>query len=286
MKEISNYTPNKEVVDDLGRVSGIFLVDKPVNLTSHDIVDQYRKKFNTRKVGHAGALDPFATGLLVILVGKALKLSESFLNLSKEYIAEILIGVSTDSFDIEGKVLDYIKTDLVSSDSNLTEENIKKELASFKGENNQYVPVFSSVKVNGNKLRELARSYDSFEIIESNNKRVVKFKRTRNSKEEILEVDLPIKRINIYEIDVLESFDIKYIDLKNSYTNLKGVVDQLDKIEDINNRSEISFKIVKIKVKCSKGTYIRQLAYDIGIRLGYPAMLVNLRRTGVGDYSI
>src|SRR5690606_2631044 len=136
---------------------GILLVNKPVGKTSHDIVYEQRKELQTRKIGHAGALDPYASGLLIILVGKATKLSDSFLNLDKTYEADILFGVETDSGDLEGKVIN-IKDKI----SNIKNTDLQIALNKFSPSYMQYVPVYSSVNVDGKKLRKLAREYDSF----------------------------------------------------------------------------------------------------------------------------
>ncbi len=287
MKDLSDYTANELTLDEYGRPNGIVIADKPEGKTSHDIVDEYRRKLNTRKVGHAGALDPFATGVLIILVGKALKLSDKFLNLNKEYEAEVLIGISTDSFDIEGRVLKYIKGGLDLTDKNLSNENIIKELTSFKGEYDQYVPVFSSVKVNGDKLRELARSSERFELIEEEGKRVVVFYKNINNKEvEYKRVELPLKKVNIYSIEDTTKSYITLSEL-SSRDNFKNVISQINPVDTSSiNLDNIKYISLKFKVSCSKGTYIRQLAYDIGSKLGYPSMLINLRRTRVGEFGI
>lgn len=131
--------------------SGILLVDKPTDWTSHDVVNFVRFRFNVKKVGHCGTLDPSATGLLVLLLGKATKQSEPLSKSDKAYEGTILFGVETDSQDMEGEVVAEKDT------SSLTEEKVRAEFAKFAGEQEQLPPMFSAVKKDGKKLYELAR---------------------------------------------------------------------------------------------------------------------------------
>ncbi|MBN1354581.1 MAG: tRNA pseudouridine(55) synthase TruB, partial [Candidatus Omnitrophica bacterium] len=132
---------------------GIILIDKPEGMTSHDVVEFIRKRFRFHKVGHAGTLDPMATGLLIILVGKFTKKFALFSGYDKEYNAVMRLGVSTDTGDKEGNVLEdrgiaqYIKE----------AEDIERVLPYFRGEIKQLPPMYSAKKVNGRKLYELAR---------------------------------------------------------------------------------------------------------------------------------
>jgi tRNA pseudouridine55 synthase len=132
-------------------MNGILLIDKPQGLTSHDVVFKIRKKVGIKKVGHGGTLDPLATGLLLILVGKATKKSNNFTQAKKKYEFDCRLGISTDTDDAEGKVL---KTADISA---LSSEEIINAVTSFKGEIVQEVPKYSAVKVNGKKLYQLAR---------------------------------------------------------------------------------------------------------------------------------
>jgi len=133
-------------------MDGILVVNKPSGITSHDVVDFIRRKFNIKRVGHAGTLDPLATGVLVMLLGKATKLSNTFLNDDKEYIAKLYFGKSTDTQDSQGKVLE--EKNIAPIDI----ENIKKALENFKGEIEQIPPMVSAIKHKGKKLYELARA--------------------------------------------------------------------------------------------------------------------------------
>lgn len=151
-------------------MNGIIVVDKPSGYTSRDVVNILTKKFNTRKVGHTGTLDPLATGVLVICMGKALKICELITDYKKEYIADVIIGYETDMLDITG-------TKTKESIVNITKEQVINVLNSFLGESKQEVPMYSAIKINGKKLYEYARSGQ--------------------------EVQVPVRDINVYELELL-----------------------------------------------------------------------------------
>lgn len=132
-------------------MDGILLVDKPAGMTSHDVVDLIRRQFDIKKAGHAGTLDPAATGLLVVLIGKATKLSSKFTSGDKEYEAVMTLGRRTDSGDAEGEILSE------SDFRGITEERIREAFRSFEGETEQIPPMFSAVRHKGKRLYELAR---------------------------------------------------------------------------------------------------------------------------------
>lgn len=201
------------------QVDGILIIDKDKDMTSHDVVDAIRKKFRIKKVGHAGTLDPNATGVLVILLGKGTKRSQDLLQEEKEYIATMKLGQRTDSADCKGKIISEKE---VSS----TGEEISSVVGSFLGETEQVPPMVSAKKVKGKRLYKLARKG--------------------------IEVERKPRKINISEIEV----------------------------------EKIDLPIVVFRVACSKGTYIRQLADDIGEKLGCGAHLTELRRTRSGDFTL
>ena len=151
-------------------MDGIVVVDKPSGYTSRDVVNILTKKFNTRKVGHTGTLDPLATGVLVICMGKALKICELITDYKKEYIADVIIGYETDMLDITG-------TKTKESIVDITKEQVINVLNSFLGESKQEVPMYSAIKINGKKLYEYARSGQ--------------------------EVQVPVRDINVYELKLL-----------------------------------------------------------------------------------
>jgi len=198
----------------------IFVIDKPRGPTSHDIVDIVRRTFNIKKVGHAGTLDPMATGVLVILTGKCTKESGRLLNDDKEYEAELTLGATSDTEDAEGVITNSGKS--LDIDPIL----IKEAFRAFLGPIEQVPSAYSAVKYKGKKLYELARKG--------------------------IKVEIEPRKITILRLDI----------------------------------TEISMPKVKFCVTCSKGTYIRRLAADIGERLGCGAYLSALRRTRSGRFTI
>ncbi|MBQ9834135.1 MAG: tRNA pseudouridine(55) synthase TruB [Bacilli bacterium] len=155
--------------------NGILIINKPAGPTSRDIVNKLNKIFNTKKIGHTGTLDPIATGVLVICIGKYTKLVNELTALDKEYVATIKFGVLTDTLDITGNILKVEET------KEYPIEKIKEVLDSFLGESVQETPKYSAVKINGKKLYEYARSKE--------------------------EIELPKRKITISEIEVL-NYDI------------------------------------------------------------------------------
>ena len=136
---------------------GVLLVDKPQGMTSHDIVARMRRVFRIKKIGHAGTLDPMATGLLLILVGKATKVSQFLMSMDKEYTGTVKLGEATDSQDADGEI---VETKTVPE---LTQADLEKEMATFMGDQYQTPPMFSAKKVNGQKLYKLARQGKTIE---------------------------------------------------------------------------------------------------------------------------
>lgn len=201
-------------------MNGIIIVNKEKGFTSRDVTSIIRKIFNTSKVGHAGTLDPLATGVLVVALGTGLKILEYLSSDEKEYIATTSLGFETDTLDLEG--IEVKRVDNYSTDKNKVEEILK----SFLGKYNQEVPKYSSVKVNGKKLYYYAR----------NNEEVV----------------LPTREVEIKEIELISFEDNKF-----------------------------TFRVV-----VSKGTYIRSLIRDIGIKLGIPCSMSDLERTRQGNFQI
>ena len=205
----------------------IILLDKPLDWTSFQAVNKLKYKLKNEfnlpkkfKIGHAGTLDPRATGLLIVCTGKFTKKIQEIQDAPKEYITEIKIGVQTESYDTE-------KPEILHQDySQITEDFIHETLSKFVGEIDQKPPVFSAIKIDGNRAYDLARKGE--------------------------EVEMKSRKTTIHYL------------------------------KDI----EIDLPFVRFTVGCSKGTYIRSLAHDIGQELGVGAYLTNLRRTKIGDYSI
>ena len=153
----------------------IILINKPKGYTSRDIVNIVSKKLNTKKVGHFGTLDPLADGLLIIGTGSYTKLGNFLKDDTKEYIAEVLIGASTDTYDTEGTILEKLE------DVSITKEEIENILKLFQKTYNQEVPIYSATKVNGKKLYEYARSG--------------------------IKVELPKKGVTIYDIELIDLYE-------------------------------------------------------------------------------
>lgn len=159
-------------------LAGILLIDKPTGVTSHDVVNQVRRQTGVRRVGHAGTLDPLATGLLIILVGREFTKKQSkFLKQDKEYLGEVQLGVETDSYDVDGKI---VKEASWNELEKIAQPDLEKVLEKFRGEITQTVPAYSAVKVKGQKLYEKAR------------------------RGEINQQDLPSREVNIKELKLID----------------------------------------------------------------------------------
>lgn len=138
-------------------MDGIILINKPKNVTSRDVVNQVGKILKNKKIGHTGTLDPIATGVLVLCVGKYTKLVDLITSYEKEYISTVLVGTETDTLDVTGNILNKV-------DVKLEEDKLIQALKSFKGDYIQEVPIYSAVKINGKKLYEYARNNESIDL--------------------------------------------------------------------------------------------------------------------------
>jgi tRNA pseudouridine55 synthase len=204
----------------------VLLIDKPLNWTSFQVVNklrwEIRQRFNIKKikVGHAGTLDPLATGLLIICTGKQTKEIHVYQGQIKEYTGTITLGATTPSYDLETEINETFST------KHITEDLLKKTTKQFIGDIQQKPPIFSAIKKDGKRLYELARKGETTEIAS--------------------------RQVTISE------FEITKIDLQ-----------------------KVDFRVV-----CSKGTYIRSLAFDFGKALNSGAHLSALRRTKIGNFSV
>lgn len=199
---------------------GFLNIYKPKGMTSHDVVATMRRVLHIKQIGHTGTLDPFAEGVLPVCIGKATRLIE-YLDDDKEYFAEIKFGIETDTYDLDGKVVEV-------SDKKVTEDEISVLLPKLRGEIFQMPPVYSAIKINGKKLYEYAR----------------------------------------------EGKDVK-IEPRKVF---------IEKLELVNFDNE--HQSAKILVKCSKGTYIRSIAHDLGAAACCGAHLTKLVRTQAGRFLI
>lgn len=258
------YTLNNLERDEFARPSGVLAMKKEAGITSHDLVDQVRRKIDFRKVGHAGTLDTFATGLMLILVGKATKLTEGLIIKNKQYRARVLLGISTDTQDIEGVVLKQ------NVEKKVNKQEVEKVLEDFIGDTEQYVSAYSSVKVDGDKLRVLMRNNNYKPEVKYNEEgdKIIDMIPLDPERNKAFKVEIPKRVISISELKLEDFGEVKAQDYQ------------------VNTDSEEPFQYIDIVISCSKGTYIRQLAEDIGTRLGLPAMLIKLERTMIADISL
>lgn len=200
-------------------IHGVINVYKEKGFTSHDVVAKLRGILKQKKIGHTGTLDPDAVGVLPVCLGNATRLCDMLTDRNKEYIAELLLGVVTDTQDMTGNVQKR-------SEVHLEWEQIRKVIESFQGISEQIPPMYSAIKVNGRKLYELAR--------------------------EGKEIERKPRTIQIMEIEI----------------------------------QEISLPLIRMRVVCSKGTYIRTLCHDIGERLGCGGAMKSLVRSRVGEFLL
>lgn len=201
-------------------MDGLLVINKPIGWTSFDVVAKIRGKLKVRKIGHTGTLDPMATGVLVLCLGKATKLAQQMIGLDKEYIAEITLGAVSNTDDAEGEIV-------VNKEAGVkSETEIRRALEKFKGAIMQVPPIFSAKKIQGRRAYDLARKGR--------------------------EVKLEPVEVVIYKIELLG----------------------------------YKWPVVKVRVSCGKGTYMRALARDLGEVLGTGGYLTKLERTRVGKYSI
>lgn len=199
---------------------GLLLVDKKAGLTSHDVVERFRRRAKVKKAGHTGTLDPLATGLLVLCVGKATRLQAYLMGMEKIYEGVIQFGWATDSYDAAGEPAgEPVPVDVEHVD-------FAPHLARYTGEIEQMPPAFSAKKIDGVRAYELARKGQ--------------------------EVKLQPKRVTIYELEILGREQSR----------------------------------VRFRARCSAGTYMRSLAHDLGVSIGIPAHLSDLRRTAIGTFRV
>ena len=200
-------------------INGIIIVNKETGFTSHDVVAKLRGICGQKKIGHTGTLDPAATGVLPVCLGSGTKLCDMLTDRDKEYVAELLLGVETDTQDTTGSVLR-------ESPVTVTEEEVSRACLSFLGDYDQIPPMYSALKVDGKNLYELARAGK--------------------------EVERKARRVRILELEILE----------------------------------MRLPVVKLRVVCSKGTYIRTLCSDIGQKLGCGGAMQSLQRTKAGRFRL
>ena len=207
-------------MQDFSSLDGAILIDKPAGPTSHDVVDAIRRRFQIKKVGHCGTLDPNATGLLIIVLGRGTKLSEKLMGDDKVYEGTIKFGESTDSYDADGELTASLPVPM------MTLEQLNEEAAKFIGDQMQIPPMVSAIKKNGVPLYKLARKG--------------------------IEVEREPRLIHIYNFRF----------------------------------TKYSEPLGEFRVACTKGTYVRSIAHDLGQKLGCGAHLASLRRSVSGKFDV
>jgi tRNA pseudouridine55 synthase len=239
------------------KLDGVLLLNKPQGISSNLALQKVKRLFGAKKAGHTGTLDPLATGLLPICLGEATKFSSYGIDAPKEYIATIQLGITTSTYDVEGEVLTQTKVDI-------SKDQILEVLNGFIGQISQIPPIYSAIKLNGKALYKYAR--------------------------ENIEVDIAPRIVTIESIEFLEFLAN---DTYSTYLNsglgegakkrttctqkyIRSEFSTHDNVQDSKTKS-----IFVIKVRSSKGTYIRSLAFDIGQKLGCGATLKALKRTEV-----
>lgn len=227
-------------------MDGVLNIDKPAGLTSHDVVAQVRRILHERRVGHTGTLDPFATGVLAILVGRATRLAQFLSGVEKEYEAVIRLGYATDTGDVTGIPIAGSDGDsqaggaMADQVERWSGEQIEAALESLRGEIDQVPPMYSAKKQGGRKLYELARRGE--------------------------EVERKPVKVCVYKFEPINLATKPRPELLKD--NRDGTFD------------------FAVRVECSAGTYVRTLAEDFGKRLGVGAHLAELRRTRVGNFQV
>ncbi len=207
-------------MQDFSALDGAILIDKPAGPTSHDVVDAIRRKFGIKKVGHCGTLDPNATGLLIIVLGRGTKLSERLMGDDKVYEGTMKFGEATDSYDADGELTSSLPVPL------LTLDQLNEEAATFIGDQMQVPPMVSAIKKGGVPLYKLARKG--------------------------IEVEREPRLIHIYNFRF----------------------------------TEYNEPLAAFKLACTKGTYVRSVAHDLGQKLGCGAHLATLRRSVSGKFDV
>ena len=233
----------------------ILIFNKPYRWTSFNVVAKVRGELSHRlgvkklKVGHAGTLDPLATGVLIICTGKSTKLIDELQAHTKEYVATIKLGATTPSFDME------TAEDATYPTEHITRELVEEKLTAFVGRIEQIPPTFSAVKVDGKRAFKYARKGEDIEL-----------------KPKILVID---------ELEILHFGELSTVDSQPSNDN-----DPRERIKYQSDNLQGSHLSLTIRVVCSKGTYIRALARDIGQALGSGGYLTGLIRTRIGKYTL
>ena len=243
----------------------IIPIDKPYRWTSADVIRKVKyaaiRHFGKKnlKVGHAGTLDPLATGVLLVCIGKATKLAETLQSHDKEYVAGVTFGATTPSYDLEKEI------DRFFPHEHITAESIEQALPAFIGEQDQIAPLFSAKSVDGVRAYELAR----------------KLHAQGKTLDEAAQELIRVARINITELELTDfktTSDIKNIDVHGN----GGASERIN----VTDNSGLGLPRAEIRMACSKGTYVRAFARDLGEKLGSGAHLDSLQRSRSGQFRV
>ena len=242
----------------------IIPIDKPYRWTSADVIRKIKfaaiRHFGKKnlKVGHAGTLDPLATGVLLVCIGKATKLAETLQSHDKEYIAGITFGATTPSYDLEKEI------DRFFPHEHITAEAVSAALPAFIGEQDQVAPLFSAKSVDGVRAYELAR----------------KLHREGKSMDEAAQELIRVARINITELELLE------FGVASSGSTPEEEVTKASGRINVTDNSALGLPRAAVRMACSKGTYVRAFARDLGEALGSGAHLDSLQRSRSGIFRV
>lgn len=247
----------------------IIPIDKPYRWTSADVIRKVKyaaiRHFGKKnlKVGHAGTLDPLATGVLLVCIGKATKLAEQLQSHDKEYIAGITLGATTPSYDLEKEI------DRLFPYEHITLEKVEAALPGFIGEQDQIAPLFSAKSVDGVRAYELAR----------------KLHKEGKTLDEAAEELIRVSRINITELELLR-FEAKGSDPASSEENSGTTVSNASSRINVTDNSALGLPRAVVRMSCSKGTYVRAFARDLGEALESGAHLDSLLRSRSGIFRV
>jgi tRNA pseudouridine55 synthase len=240
-------------------MDGILVVDKPQGWTSFDVCAKLRNLTQTKKVGHSGTLDPMATGVLPVFFGKATKLIQGFMADDKVYIGEMILGITTDTGDAEGKIRNT-KSEF-RNNIEITIAEIQNLFRKYMGEIEQTPPMFSAKKINGQPLYKLAR------------KGII--------------VERQPRKVSIFELRITNPSALLGMLSTSTPLGAVSLSNRLSKHDELRDVTETDTEPrIQFYVHCSKGTYIRQLVVDIGDDLGTGAHLSALRRIKSGKFTI
>ena len=273
-------TPLSRNIEDYPE--GIIIpIDKPYRWTSADVIRKIKyaaiRHFGKKnlKVGHAGTLDPLATGVLLVCIGKATKLAEWLQSHDKEYVAGVTFGATTPSYDLEKEI------DRFFPHEHITAEGIENALPGFIGEQDQIAPLFSAKSVDGVRAYELARKLYKAGGGMSSPTPSLTADEQRSGFDEAAESLIRVSKINISELELID-FGLLKPEVNNTQTEQNGASNRIN----VTDNSALGLPRAVIRMACSKGTYVRAFARDLGETLNSGAHLDSLQRSRSGEFRV